>query len=117
MRTKKYYWMTNELLDLCDERRRLKSIKNTSTENAQEYWKINSILRKGMKYTKEKWIYKECLSIDQVIRNGIHSKRVYQTLKTLTNSSTKKQTRVIENKDGDTISEDTEMVNKMDRIQ
>ena len=35
VRTKKYSWMTNELLDLYDERRRLKSIKNISTDNAQ----------------------------------------------------------------------------------
>ena len=38
--------MTSELLDLYDERRRLTSIKNTSTENAQEYRKINSKIRK-----------------------------------------------------------------------
>ena len=56
-----------------------------------------------MKETKGKWIQKECLSIYQDIRNGIHSKRAYQILKDLTNYSTKKQTRVIENKDGDTI--------------
>ena len=62
-----------------------------------------------MKVTKEKWIQKECLSIDQYIRNGIHSKRAYQILKALINSSTKKQTRVLENKYGDTISEDTEI--------
>ena len=28
VRTKKHYWMTNELLNLYDERRRLNSIKN-----------------------------------------------------------------------------------------
>ena len=36
-RTKKHSWMINELLELCDERRRLKYIKNNSTDNAQEY--------------------------------------------------------------------------------
>ena len=56
VRTKKYSWMTNELLDLCEERRILKSIKNTSTENAQEYRKVNSILRKCMKDTT-KYVY------------------------------------------------------------
>ena len=40
VRTQKHSWMTNELLDLCYKRRRLKSINNTSTENAQEYRKI-----------------------------------------------------------------------------
>ena len=52
VRTKKHSWMTNEL-DSCDKRRKLKSIKKTSTENAQEDVKINSILRKCMKDTKE----------------------------------------------------------------
>ena len=101
--------MTNELFDLCDERKRFKSIKNTSTENAQECRKINSIPRKGMKDTKGKWIQKEYVSIDQDIRNGIHSKRSYQLPKALRNSSTKKQTRMIENKDNDTISDDIEI--------
>ena len=46
---------------------------------------------------------KECLSIDQDMRNSIHSKRAYQILIALINSSTKYNTRVIENKDGDII--------------
>ena len=79
VRTMKHSCMTSELLDLCDEKSKLKSI-----------------LRKCMKDTKEKWIgKKELLSIDQHKRNSIHSKRAYQTLKALTNSSTKKQTRLI----------------------
>ena len=49
MRTKKHSWMTNELLDLYDERIRLKSIQNTLTENAHEFRKFNSIIRKGIK--------------------------------------------------------------------
>ena len=65
-----------------------------------------------MKETKEKWIQKECLSINQDIRNGIHFKRTYQTIKALTNSSTKKKTRVIKHKDGTTISENTEMIKR-----
>ena len=97
VRTKKHSWMTNELLDLCDERRRFKSIKNISTVYDQEYKKINSKLKRGMRDTKEKWIQSECLSIDENIRNGIHSKQAYQTLKALTKSNTTKQNRVIEN--------------------
>ena len=50
-----------------------------------------------MRDTKEKWIQSECLSIDENIRNGIHSKQAYQTLKALTKSNTTKQNRVIEN--------------------
>ena len=69
-----------------------------------------------MKETKDNWTQKEFVSIDQDILNGIHSKRDYQTLKALTNSSTKKKTRVIENKDDDIISEDNEIVRMMDRI-
>ena len=49
-------------------------------------------------------------SIDQDIRHCIYPKRAYQTLKALTNSSTKKKTRMIENKYRDIISEYNEMV-------
>ena len=58
VRTNKHSWMTNDLIDLCDEISRLQSIKNTSMENAQEYRKINSIIRQVMKETKENWIQK-----------------------------------------------------------
>ena len=53
---KKQVWITDELLDLCDERRRLKPLKKLSNENERKYRSVNTILRKSMKDTKEKWM-------------------------------------------------------------
>ena len=67
-----------------------------------------------MKETKEKLIHTACLSIDQDIRNGIPT-CIYTLQTCLSNtqrSHKKKQIRVIKNKDGDTISDDTEIAKR-----
>ena len=46
-------WVTNEVLDLCDQRRQLKQQKYTSTEAGLEYRKVNREVRKKMKAAKE----------------------------------------------------------------
>ena len=56
VRKKKQVWITDELLDLCDERRRLKLSKKLSNGNERKYRNVNTILRISMKDTKEKWI-------------------------------------------------------------
>ena len=50
-------WVTNEVLDLCDQRRQLKQQKYTSTEAGQECGKVNREVRRKMKAAKEEWIY------------------------------------------------------------
>ena len=54
VRKKKQVWITDKLLDVCDERRRLKPLKKLFNENERKYRSLNTILRKYMKYTKEK---------------------------------------------------------------
>ena len=49
---KKQAWITDELLDLCYERRRLKSLKKLSNENERKYRIVNTILRKSTKERK-----------------------------------------------------------------
>ena len=71
VRTKKQVWITDELL--CDERRRLKPLKKLSNENERQYRSVNTILRKSMKDTKEKWIQNQCLAIENEMKIGRHS--------------------------------------------
>ena len=54
VRKKKQVWITDELLDLCDERRRLKPLNKLLSKNERKYRSVNTILRKSMKDTKEK---------------------------------------------------------------
>ena len=49
-------WVTNEVLDLCDQRRQLKQQKYKSTEAGLEYRKVNREVRKKMKAAKKGWI-------------------------------------------------------------
>ena len=40
-----------------------------------------------MKKAKDDWIQCQCKSIDDDMRHGRHNKRVYETLRTLTNTT------------------------------
>ena len=64
-----------------------------------------------MKYTKEKWIQKQCLAIENDMKIGRHSKRAYQVLKDLTNTTQKKSIQTIEKK-GILVKDDTEIINR-----
>ena len=56
VRKKKQKWITDELLDLCDDRRMLEPLNKLSNENERKYRSVNTILRKSMKDTKENWV-------------------------------------------------------------
>ena len=49
-------WVTNEVLDLCDQRRQLKQQKNANTEKGLEHKQVNREVRKKLKAVKVGWI-------------------------------------------------------------
>ena len=49
-------WVTNEVLDLCDQRRQLKQQKYTNTETGLEHTQVNREVRKKMKVVTVGWI-------------------------------------------------------------
>ena len=49
-------WVTNEVLDLCDQRRQLKQQKYANTETELEHKQVNREVRKKMKAVKVGWI-------------------------------------------------------------
>ena len=53
-RTKIQPWVTNKILDLCDQREQLKQ-KYSNAEAGLEYGKVNRELRGKMKAAKEEW--------------------------------------------------------------
>ena len=55
-RPKKQAWMTNEILDLCDERSKLKSTVKVDISRRNEYNTLKAMLRRMMNKTKEEWI-------------------------------------------------------------
>jgi len=59
-RKKKQPWMTNEILDRCDERRQLKAAKFKDEECNKKYRVANTLVRKDIKRAKEKFLQEKC---------------------------------------------------------
>ena len=81
-RHRKKPWVTNDVLDLCGERRDLKK-KRYGAEGAKEYMEANRRIQKAMKKVNEDWIgaqYEKTVSC----LNKNNSKKAYQLVKDLT---------------------------------
>ena len=76
-------WITNKVMDLCDQRWQLKQHKYINTEAGLEYRKMNTEVMKKMKAAKEEWTEKQCKNLEKGVMSG-HSKEAYNTLKALT---------------------------------
>ena len=63
-------WVTNEVLDLRNEKRQLKPQKYTSTEAGLEYRKVNREVRKKMKAAKEEWTEEQRKNIEKGMMLG-----------------------------------------------
>ena len=65
-RNKKQAWMTDDILELCDERRRLKPYRKVQ-EKKDEYSTINRQVKQAIKSAKETWIENQCNTISDSI--------------------------------------------------
>ena len=98
-------WVTDDILNLCDERRKLRQEKYSSQEAAAQYRLMNRTVRSKMRNAKEKWIEQQCGEIQQGMAAG-NSKRAYETLRTLTKTQQPKAS-VIEDSSGNLLTEST----------
>ena len=107
-RRKKQPWITDSILDMCDKRRDLKKVKNTTGK--EEYKEINKKIRKEMRNVKEEWVEKQCAEIEECISKN-NSRRAYQIVKDLTQQ---KQAKVnnIEDKDGNCLTEEKAIIER-----
>ena len=60
-RQKNKPWVTAEILDLCDERRELRTNK-FEPERSDKYKEVNNNIKRGMQKAKENWIGEQCSS-------------------------------------------------------
>ena len=103
-------WVTNEVLDLCDQRRQLKQKQYTSTEVELEYRKVNREVRKKMKAAKEEWTGEQCKNIEKEMMSR-NSNKAYNTLKAITKTRQHKSA-VIEDRIGNILTESTAILNR-----
>ena len=102
-------WVTSDILDLCDKRRELKN-KKGDTDGRERYKRVNTEIRNIMKKTKEKWIKKQCVSIENDLKNN-NTKRAYQTVKELTNTK-QRRVSVKQDKTGKCLTEEHEVLTR-----
>ena len=101
--------MNEILLELCDERRKLKKemkVNNSSTE----YRKCNKKVRKEMKKAKEKWIENQCSYIEDSLAKN-NSKKAFKIVKELT-CENKGVTRSIQDSNGNCLMENEDIMNR-----
>lgn len=103
-------WMTNEILNLCDQRRALKCKKHTNEEGALAYKEANNKVRKSIREAKENWLDEQCAHIEKGMAKG-NSKQAFDTLKKITRTQVNK-TSAIEDANGTLLTENEEVLKR-----
>ena len=98
-RKKHQPWVTNDILDLCDERKQEKE-KHSNQEGAERYRKANKLVRRKMREAREKWTVRR----HRTEHGTRKQQESIELVRTLTKTKQDKST-VIENKDGELLTE------------
>ena len=101
--------VTNEVLDLCDQRRQLKQQMYTSTEAGFEYRRVNRGVRRKLSAAKNKWTEEQRKNREKEMSGN--SKEAYNTRKALTKTQQHKSA-VIEDSSRNTLTESTAVLNQ-----
>ncbi|CAF3677816.1 unnamed protein product [Rotaria socialis] len=91
-------WISEQTLNLADEKRRVKQIKSISTQNAKLYKDLCNRVRKSARQDKEKWIRDKCDEIEKGLNVG-NTRQAYSLIKTLKKKFVPRTT-AIKNEDG-----------------
>ena len=78
-RRKKKPWVTAEILDLCDKRRKLRK-KRFEPEGSEKYREVNNSIKRCMKKVTVNWMGEQCSEIEENLRKK-NRKRAYQLVK------------------------------------
>ncbi|XP_071497554.1 uncharacterized protein [Diadema antillarum] len=100
-RKRKKPWVNDNILKMCDARRKLKNLRH-STGKA-EYSEINKMIRKSMKQAKENWIEQKCADIETNLERN-NSRKAFEIVKSLTKQEQSRAT-TIQDKNGKCLTE------------
>ena len=107
-RTAKKPWITNEMLDKMDERRKWKSVK--TDYGSKEYKRLNNELRRETDKARNQWWNDKCDELSEYDRRG-RSDLLYQEVSRLTRTTRKTGTKniAINDKNGELKTEMSEV--------
>ena len=105
-------WITDEILDLCTEKREAKKARNTnpSQESINRHRQKCNQVKQKCREAKRQWIANQCKNCEDSFRRG-QSRELYRTVRTIT-KEWKNNTTTIKNDNGEKIS-DKEEVSKI----
>lgn len=89
---KKQQWMTDEILDLMNERRKYK------TRDISKYKKTNKLIRRKCRDAKEQWMAEKCQEIE-TLQNKYDTFNLHKKIKEMTQKNRKHQTSTLKNKE------------------
>ena len=72
-------WISQEVLELSDQRRQIKAVKAHSEENRKMHYKITRQIKEKAKQSREQWLEERCLEVENCGRNQNPRKR-FQTV-------------------------------------
>ena len=91
-------WITNEMINKMDERRRWKNVY--TQEGKTKYKQLNNELRRITDKAREKWWEDQCSELEEMDRKG-RSDLVYEKVKKLTENKSSQKTKTgIKNRNG-----------------
>ena len=102
--------MSDEVLDFCDRRRELKKRRFNSDLDQASYRQINREVKKATKMAKEKWMQDQCSTIEKNTTCN-NTAVAFKTIKDFTRSKATRTT-VIEDKNGNLLTEKTAIFNR-----
>lgn len=90
---KKKQWMTDEILEMMDERRKLKNA------DPEAYRQIHGVIKRKIREAKERWMSERCQEIEELDRKH-DSFNMYKKVKEVTGRHRKRTTEVITDEEG-----------------
>ena len=98
LKKKKQPWMTDKILEKCDERRKLRSNKYKNYDAFKEYQETNKEVKTEIRKAKEEFILRKCNDIQREFESN-NTKVAYQVVKEIMGNKSARVS-VIENKQG-----------------
>ena len=103
-------WITNEILEQCDKRRKLKGDRFKNETKLDEYRKANRNTRKAIRSAKNQWVEEQVNELEKNMEKN-NSRKAYDIIKKLTKER-QSRINVIENKAGEILTNPDDVRNR-----
>ena len=97
-------WMTEEILEKMEERRRFKTV------NQEIYRQLDREIKRECKITKERWLNEKCLQAEEL--DGRDTREMYNIIREITGKKRAYRGEIIKSRDGNLLTDIDEVVER-----